>query len=96
MILFSKSSVEVKAAQKFDKFMSNSLVGMKVEDVPGIGSISAKNMQRKGIDSATQIFRYFLALRGSSMNFKAGCSWFVEVPWMPGIVKLFSRQWLEN
>ena len=60
----------VAAERKFDKFIDNSLVGMEVEDVPGIGTISAENMQRKGIDSATQIFGHFLALRGDQHEFK--------------------------
>ena len=62
-----KSSAEVNAAQKFKQFTTVSLVGMKVE---GIGNTCGDNMRRKGIDSATQIFGYFLALRGNQHEFK--------------------------
>ena len=45
------------------QLMANSMVGMPVEDILGIGVTIRGNMRRKGFEYATQIFGQFLALQ---------------------------------
>lgn len=50
-------------SQKLRNFLNSPLAGRDLEDIPGIGEVTAENMRRHGIKDAKMLFGEFLACR---------------------------------